>query len=73
MHPAFAKTTRLCCICGKALRQHRQTVETTYGFKTILAKMGFQDRGFGFDKAHPSCVMELGMERRSPMQISDHD
>jgi hypothetical protein len=60
---AFEKTTRVCCLCGKALRPSKPgtPAQTTYDFETVLAKIGFKDRGLGSDKAHPSCITEYLM------------
>jgi len=55
-HPAFKTTTRVCAICGKALRRlPNGQNETTYGFRSSLIRNGIKG-----DKAHPTCVKELG-------------
>ncbi len=55
-HPAFTSTKRVCAICGKALRKLPDgSTDTTHGFHTILRLNGIKG-----DKAHPSCVRELG-------------
>ena len=58
MHPAFKTTTRVCAICNKALRRlPNGSYDTTYGFAGILRRNGIKG-----DKAHSSCVKELGID-----------
>ena len=62
-HPAFKTATRVCAICGKALRKlPNGQNETTYGFRSILGVNGYPKEA---DKAHPKCVKELGSVGRS--------
>lgn len=59
-HPAFKTTKRVCVICGKALRKVGNTIETTYGYRTMLRINGIEG-----DKAHPSCIASLGAPQKS--------
>jgi hypothetical protein len=49
----------VCCICGKAMRQGSQEIAGDY--KSLLAKLSFTDRGWGQDKAHPTCLKEWAL------------
>jgi len=61
-HKALRKTTSVCCICGKAVRDDNQwSQEIAWDYKSILAKMHFKDCGRGQDKAHPTCLKEWAL------------
>jgi hypothetical protein len=61
-HKALRQTTQVCCICGKAVRHVDQwSQEIACDYKSILAKMRFKDRGWGQDKAHPTCLKEWAL------------
>jgi hypothetical protein len=60
--PPMKPHKALCCICGKAVRDVDQwSQEIACDYKSILAKMHFRDRGWGRDKAHPTCLKEWAM------------
>lgn len=54
------ETGRTCAVCGQ--RRSPTGRKDTYGFKTILARLGMKPGPDGRipDKAHPECVASLG-------------